>query len=98
MAGIKQGDDGTVLELPIRDKGVVVPLNGASVTVVFKNGERRFVKDATIKDAAAGICEVTLLAADLLDAGLYSLQGIVKLGNGNEFASDVEKISVGARL
>jgi hypothetical protein len=98
MAGIKAGDSGTVLEFPIKDGGVAVPLSGATVTVVFKQGSRRFEKDATITDAIGGLCEITMTAEDLAAAGGYVIQGIVKMQNGNEFASDVEKFSVGARI
>lgn len=98
MAGIKAGDIGTVLEFPIKDGGVAVSLSGASVTVVFKQGDRRFVKNATITDAIGGICTVALTAEDVAVTGAYNLQCIVKLQNGNEFASDVETFKVGARI
>lgn len=98
MAGIKAGDNGTVLELPIKDNGAVVPLNGATVSVIIRTDDRRIVKDAVIKDATNGLCEVTLTATDVATAGTYALQGIVKRQDGGEFASDVEKFTVGARI
>lgn len=98
MAGIKAGDSGTVFELPVTDNGVVVPLAGATVEVVFKNGERRFVKTATITDAEAGLCEVKLTAEDVAVAGSYVLQAKVLWQNGDVFSGDVEKFSVGGTI
>ena len=98
MAGIKSGDNGTVIELPVRDGGEVVSLVNATVSVVIKNGERRFIKEAQITDAAGGLCEITLTSVDVANTGSYNLQGIVRHANGNEFASDIEKFTVGGRL
>jgi hypothetical protein len=98
MANIKVGDNGTVLELSIKDGGAIVPLNGATVQVVVKAGDRRLVKDAIITDAVNGVCEVTLTATDLATTGMYSLQGVLKRSNGNEFASDIETFTVTGRL
>ncbi|MBT2682672.1 BppU family phage baseplate upper protein [Bacillus sp. ISL-37] len=98
MADIKIGDNGTVLQFPIVDGGVEVSLAGASVDIVIKAGDRRLVKPANISDPSAGICEVTLGADDLASAGLYVVQGVVKLPNGKEFASDVVRFSVSGRI
>jgi hypothetical protein len=99
MAGIKAGDNGTVLELPIRDNGVIVPLNGvSSVEVVIKQGNRRFVKTAQVVDAANAIYEVTLTSEDVADAGTYTAQGIVKYQDGKDFAGDVFRFPVGSRI
>jgi hypothetical protein len=98
MANIKVGDNGTVLELSIKDGGAIVPLNGATVQVVVKAGDRRFVKDATITDAVNGVCEITLISTDLSTAGMYYLQGVLKKTNGDEFASDVESFVVSGRI
>jgi hypothetical protein len=97
MAEIKAGDNGTILELPVLDGGVKVPLNNASVDVVFITGERRFTKAAAITDATNGICEVTLTREDVATPGRYELQGIVRLPGDKEFASDIQKFIVGAR-
>ena len=98
MAGIKAGDNGTVLEFPIKDNGVVVPLNNATVKVVFKIGERRFEKEAVITNAANGVCQVALTSEDIATPGVYVLQGILKQSNGNEFASDTVTMPVGGRI
>lgn len=99
MAGIKAGDNGTVLELSVRDNGAIVPLNGvSSVEVVIKQGDRRFIKTAQVADAANGIYEVELTSLDVANVGTYIVQGIVKFQNGKDFAGDVEKFSVGGRI
>lgn len=100
MAGIKAGDNGTVYEFLIRDNGAIVPLNGATVSIVIKNGDRRLVKNATITDATNGICSITLTREDLANTGLYIVQGIVKFPNDGDkdFASDIEKFTVGGRI
>lgn len=97
MAQIKAGDNGTVLELPVLDGGVSVPLNSATVEVVFITGDRRFTKMATITDATNGICEVMLTREDVATAGRYELYGIVRMSGDKEFASDVQRFIVGAR-
>jgi hypothetical protein len=100
MASIKAGDHGTVYELLIRDNGESVPLFGAEVSIVLKNGDRRIVKDAQIKDAANGACEITLTRDDLANTGRYLMQGIVKYPNDGDkdFASDTEEFRVGDRI
>jgi hypothetical protein len=51
MAGIKAGDNGTDYEFLVRDGGEVVPLNGATVTIVIKpSGRDPIEKAATITD------------------------------------------------
>ncbi|MDR7001540.1 BppU family phage baseplate upper protein [Neobacillus niacini] len=99
MAGIKVGDNGTVYEFLVRDAGAIVPLNGATVTIVIKpSGRDKFEKVANVTDATNGVCQITLTREDLATSGGYALQGIVKKDNGDEFASDVEKFSVGGRI
>lgn len=100
MAGIKAGDNGTEYEFLIRDAGEIVPLNGATVDIVIKNGARRLVKNATITDAANGICNIMLTREDLANPGLYVVQGVVKFPDSGDkdFASDAEKFSVGGRI
>jgi hypothetical protein len=100
MAGIKAGDNGTVYEFLVRDAGEIVPLTGATVEIVIKNGARRFTKDAVITDAANGVCNITLTREDLSGIGGYVLQGIVKYPNDGDkdFASDPVKFSAGGRI
>lgn len=98
MAGIKAGDDGTVLEMPITDGGAVVPLTGASVSIVIKQGERRVTKTASITDAVGGLCELVLTGEDVAYSGVYSVQAVVTMPNGDDFASDIEKFTVGKRI
>ncbi|PLR93177.1 hypothetical protein [Bacillus sp. T33-2] len=101
MSEIKAGDNGTVLELLIRDKGAIVPLNGAIVDAVIKNGARRFVKQAVrIVDPANGICETLLTREDLANSGRYQIQGVVKYPSDGDkdFASDVVYFQVGYRI
>lgn len=100
MAGIKAGDNGTLYEFLVRDAGEIVPLTGAEVEIVLKNGTRRLTKGALITDAANGVCNITLTRDDLSGTGGYVLQGIVKYPNDGdkEFASDTIKFSVGGRI
>ena len=100
MAGIKAGDNGTEYEFLVRDGGAIVPLNGATVEIVVKVGNRRFTKNAQITDAANGICKLTFTREDLAETGNYILQGIVKYPNDGdkEFASDLIKFYVGGRI
>jgi hypothetical protein len=101
MAGIKAGDNGTDYEFLVRDGGEVVTLVGATVDIVIETSGRDPIKKAaTITDPADGVCKITLTREDVATAGGYALQGIVKYpDNGDkEFASDVVKFSVGARI
>jgi hypothetical protein len=100
MAGIKAGDNGTLYEFLVRDAGEIVPLTGASVEIVIKNGTRRLAKEAVITDAANGVCNITLTREDLSDVGSYTLQGIVRYPNDGdkEFASDIVRFLAGGRL
>jgi hypothetical protein len=101
MAGIKAGDNGTDYEFLVRDSGEVVPLNGATVTIVIKpSGRDPIEKSATITDPVNGVCKITLTREDVATTGGYSLQGIIKYPDDGDkdFASDVVKFSVGGRI
>jgi hypothetical protein len=101
MSEIKAGDNGTEYEFLVRDGREAVPLFGATVQIKIKIGNRDpITKVANITDAAGGVCSITLTREDLWTPGTYSLQGIVKFPNDGDkdFASDIVKLIVGARI
>lgn len=95
---IKVGDNGVIFNLPIKSKGIKVPIIGAEITVNFITGKREFSKEASVIDGANGICQVTLAREDLATPGNYFFEAIVKMQNGNEFTSDKLKFEVESRL
>lgn len=98
MSNIYQGDNGTVLEFTVMDRGAVVNITGATVELKFITSTRTFTKNAIVTDGTSGICEVALTSADVSESGGYRVQGIVKFVNGNEFASDVITFKVVPRI
>lgn len=95
---IYAGDNGTVFQFTVRDNGEIVDIRGATVDVTLKEGLRRIVKTSTITDGMNGKCEVTLTSEDLSSAGVYQLQGAIKMQDGDSFSSDKINFTVGSRL
>ena len=97
--GIKAGDNGTQYDFLVRENGNIVPLTGATVTIVLK-GSTRIEKTAWISDASGGVCSITLTRTDIATAGEYQVQGIVKFPSDGDkdFASDVIKLTIDARI
>lgn len=98
MPGIKVGDNGVALELQVLENGSKVSIAKATISVVIKIGDRRFTKQAQVKDVLNGLCEVILTKDDINIEGWYHVQGIVRYENGNEFTGDVETFLVSNRL
>lgn len=95
---IIQGNDGTVFRLKITDEGNVVDLTGANVEVVIKFKAWGVTKIATITNALAGECEITLDASDISFVGVYSFQAHIEYENGDTFSSNIQRFSVKKKI
>lgn len=71
---------GTTLDitLNIKENGLSVPLDGATVLVVVKNKSTRFERPAEI--IGDGKCFLTLPSSDTAVSGNYHLQPIITIG------------------
>lgn len=96
---VVQEDNGTIIDLTIRDKNGIVNLTNSAVEIRLsstKSGSKDFT--ATITDAVNGKCQIVLASADIAYEGTYSLQATVKYTSGKVFSSLIEKLYVSVKL
>lgn len=80
------GDVGTSLKFIVKDNGKVIPITGASVSVIAKlKKELQFSKNVKITDEEKGECQLDLTAEDISKDGTYIVQATVRFPNGNKF-------------
>jgi hypothetical protein len=90
-----QGNNGTVLQVRIRDKRAFVDLTDATVKLVIRCGNRKFIKDAAV--TGLGQVELALSSADLSTAGSYAVYAICNFKDGTSFSSTLDKFEVAGR-
>jgi hypothetical protein len=95
---IYQGDNGTVLQLTIRDSSQVVDLSDATVKVLIRLKDMGILKDATILDAQNGKCQIILFSQDILYEGIYQLQATVTFSDGTTFSSTIQRFNVNKKM
>jgi hypothetical protein len=98
MSDIRIGDNGTVIEITIRDQDGIVDIRSATVEILIKLRAKRITKIAQIKDGLKGLVEFTLNREDIDDVASYSFQATVKFPDGKEFASSIGYFTVGKKL
>ena len=98
MSQIIQGDDGTVFDFTVKNKGKIVDIRGATVEVFVKNRNYEFTKRANIVDGQNGKCEIVLNRDNTQYVGTYLFQATVTLPDGREFSSGTMKFNVGKKL
>lgn len=91
---IVKGDTGIALKLQIVEDDQPVDLTGANVVVIFKNGDHRVEKNASITDAETGLCEAVIDAADTSETGVLDYQVRVITGNGSRYSAPMEYIPI----
>jgi hypothetical protein len=95
---IYQGDQGTVLNLTIRDSNQVVDLTDATVQVLIRLKDMGILKAATIIDSQSGKCQITLNSQDIQYEGVYQLQATVTFLNGTKFSSSIQRFIVNKKM
>lgn len=99
MAGeIYQGDNGTVLEITIKDGNQTISLIDASVEVLIKYKDIGIIKQAEIIDAQNGICQITLLSDDVIYEGSYTFQATCTFIDGGIFTSSLQRFTVSKKM
>lgn len=101
MATIFSGDNGTKINISLKDDGTgkALDLTGKTVTVVVKTDSRRYEKPvSTVPPLTSGVIEFIMTSLDLIEDGNYQIQPIVRTLNGNEFAGQIKKLLVMPRL
>lgn len=93
-----QSDNGTILEFTVKDSIGVVDLTSSTITVKLNNGTTTISKSGVITNAIQGKFTCTLSSTDLAVAGDYNYQTIVKFTAGPEFASEIQMLTVRARM
>lgn len=90
-----QGNQGTVLQVRIREKRSFVDLTDATVKLVIRCGNRKFVKDAVV--TGLGQVDVVLSSGDLATAGTYAVYAICNFKDGTQFSSSLDRFEVAPR-
>lgn len=100
MSNIVTGDNGTVLEIAIRDDVGYVDISTAtSIVAHIVRGDRSTVeKTLTVVDATLGTCRAVLNAEDVSVYGAYSYQVTVTFSGGNVFTSNNQQFFVNRKL
>lgn len=88
------------------DRPTVADLTGATIKAMFKasqrdaDGDAIFVKDATITDAAAGLCRSVLSAAETLTITQNKIyfEVVAKLADGTFISGGIEELEVSGNL
>lgn len=93
---VVQGDNGTMLQVKIRDNRKFVDLSEATVKLVIRCGNRKFIKDAEV--TGVGQVQVVLSSGDLATAGTYAIYAICKFTDGTNFSSSLDRFEVAPRL
>lgn len=93
---IIQGDNGTRLRLFIKEEGIPLDLNGATVEIKIKRSDTTITKTGAI--IGTGECEVELTSDDVIIAGKYFIQLTIKYNNGDIYSSNVQQFNVDDKL
>jgi hypothetical protein len=95
---IYQGDNGTILQLTIRNGSQIVNITDATVQVLIRFKDMGILKAATIVDGINGKCQITLNSQDIIYEGIYQLQATVVFPDGDRFSSNVQRFSVNKKM
>lgn len=95
---IIQGDNGTVMNLTIKDHKGIVDIRGATIEVVLLNGSKRTVKPSQVTNGELGQCSFTLSSTDVSESGTYYFQTTITFGDGKSFSSNVRTFKVRQKI
>lgn len=87
MERVLFGSNGVIFEETIKDAAGIVTLDNATVTIFIKSGTVTINKTAQITNAAGGVCQFELLAADIPTRGQYDYWAEVNLPNNKKYPS-----------
>jgi len=87
-----QGNHGTVLQVKIRERRSFVDLTDATIKLVIRCGNRKFIKDAAVTEL--GQVEVVLSSSDLSTAGTYAVYAVCNFKDGTQFSSSLDRFEV----
>jgi hypothetical protein len=90
-----QGNSGTRIQVKIRDNRKFVNLTDATVELVIRCGNRKFIKTARV--ISLGTVETVLTSGDLSTAGTYIVYAVCNFNDGTQFASSVDRFEVTPR-